>query len=135
MSTTTESLRSVPLFSELSDRDLKALAEVMQERSAEPGKELLTEGEGGVGFFVILEGTAIASVGGRETNTLRAGDHFGEMALIDGGARSASVQAGDGLRYAGMTAWNFRPFLRDHPDVAWALLKTLVGRVRQAEAR
>jgi CRP/FNR family cyclic AMP-dependent transcriptional regulator len=135
MATTTDTLRAVPLFAELSDRDLKDLASIMQEKSAEPGKELLTEGEGGVGFFVVLEGTASASVGGEQTSTLRAGDHFGEMALIDGGARSASITAGEGLRYVGMTAWNFRPFLKDHPDVAWALLKTLVARVRAAESR
>jgi CRP-like cAMP-binding protein len=135
MSTPIETLRAVPLFAELSDRDLKDLASVMQERTAEAGKELLVEGESGVGFFVILDGSATASVGGQETNTLGAGDHVGEMALIDGGARSASVTAGEGLRYAGMTAWNFRPFLRDHPDVAWALLRVLVTRVRQAEAR
>src|SRR3954451_23772475 len=66
MSTSTETLRSVPLFSGLSNRDLKDLAEVMQERTAEAGKELLSEGEGGVGFFVILDGTATVNVGGRE---------------------------------------------------------------------
>jgi CRP-like cAMP-binding protein len=58
------------------------------------------------------------------------------MALLDtGGQRSASITAGDGLRCAGMTAWNFKPFVKDHPEVAWALLKTLAQRLRAAEAR
>ena len=136
MSSTTDSLRSVPLFAELSDKDLKQLAQSMHEKSYDEGQQVVTEGEGGLGFFVILEGTANVSVGGGDGRPLGPGDHFGEMALLDmGGQRSASITAGEGLRCAGMTAWNFKPFVKDHPEVAWALLKTLAHRLRAAEAR
>ena len=56
------------------------------------------------------------------------------MALIDGELRLATVQADGELRCASMTTWNFRPFVRDHPDVAWALMTALVKRVRDAQA-
>jgi CRP-like cAMP-binding protein len=135
MTTMAESLRAVPLFAELSDRDLRQLAESMHEKAYSTGQEVMTEGEGGIGFFVILEGTAHVSVGGRQQGELRPGSYFGEMALLDGELRSASVVAGEDLRCAGMTAWNFRPFVRDHPDIAWALLKALARRVRDAESR
>jgi CRP-like cAMP-binding protein len=135
MSDMAASLRAVPLFAELSDRELKQLAESMHEKTYSPGQPVLTEGEGGVGFFVILSGTARASVGDQQGGVLRAGDYFGEMALLDGETRSASITAEDELRCAGMTAWHFRPFVRDHPDIAWTLLRALARRVREAEAR
>ena len=135
MSATTDSLRSVPLFAELSDKDLKQLAQSMHEKTYGAGQEVVTEGESGLGFFVILDGTANVSVGGGEARPLGPGDHFGEMSLLDTRARSASITAGDGLRCAGMTAWHFKPFVRDHPDVAWALLQTLAQRMRASEAR
>jgi CRP/FNR family transcriptional regulator len=130
-----DSLREVPLFAELANRDLKRLADSMQEKSFEAGKEIVSEGKGGVGFFVILEGTARVSQGGEDRGRLATGDYFGEMALIDGDDRTATVHADTALRCAAMTSWNFRPFVKDHPDIAWALLNSLVKRVRQAQAR
>jgi CRP-like cAMP-binding protein len=134
MSTMAESLKAVPLFSELSDKEVRALAQSMHEKRFEDGQEVVTQGESGIGFFVILEGSARVSVGGQERRTLKAGDYFGELALLEGDSRSASIAADGSLRCAGMTAWHFRPFIRDHPDIAWALLKELARRLRQAEA-
>src|SRR5215208_3720966 len=135
MSGMVDSLREVPLFADLANRDLKRLADSMQEKSFEPGKEIVSEGKGGVGFFVILEGTARVSQRGEDRGRLAVGDYFGEMALIDGDDRTATVHADTALRCAAMTSWNFRPFVKDHPDIAWALLNSLVKRVRQAQAR
>jgi len=123
------------MFSELPEKDLRRLAESMQERTYSDGQEVMVEGEGGIGFFVILEGSAKVSVGGGDVRALGPGDSFGEMAIIDGRARSASITAADGLRCAGMTQWHFRPFVRDHPDFAWAIMQALVKRVRDAESR
>ena len=134
MTSMADSLRNVPLFAELSKRDLKRLADSMQELTFEPGKEVVTQGKGGVGFFVILEGAARVTQGGAERALLKPGSYFGEMALIDGGDRSASVFAEDQLRCAVMTTWNFRPFVKDHPDIAWALLTALVKRILAAQA-
>jgi CRP-like cAMP-binding protein len=128
-----DSLRAVPLFAELGSRDLKRLADSMKERSFAPGDEIVAQGKGGVGFFVILEGSARVSQGGEDRGRLTPGEYFGEMALIDGNLRLASVHAETDLRCASMSSWNFRPFVRDHPDVAWGLLQALVKRVRDAQ--
>jgi len=130
-----DSLRAVPLFAELSTRDLKKLAASMTEMSFEPGQGVVSQGKSGVGFFVILDGRAKVSQDGEERGVLGPGDYFGEMALIDGDDRAASVHADGELRCAAMTAWSFRPFVKDHPDIAWALLTALVKRVREAQAR
>jgi len=130
-----DSLRDVPLFADLSSRDLRRLADSMQELSFASGRQVVTEGKGGVGFFVILDGTARVSQGGEDRGTLGPGDYFGEMALIDGDDRMASVHAESDLRCAAMTPWTFRPFVKDHPDVAWSLLTALVKRIREAQAR
>jgi CRP/FNR family transcriptional regulator, cyclic AMP receptor protein len=130
-----DSLRRVPLFSDLSNRDLRRLSGTMYERTFSDGQAVVSEGEGGIGFFVILDGSARVSVGADEVRTLGPGDSFGEMAIIDGQARSASITAGEGLRCAGMTQWHFKPFVRDHPEFAWAIMEALVRRVREAEGR
>jgi CRP/FNR family cyclic AMP-dependent transcriptional regulator len=130
-----DSLRAVPLFADLPGRDLKRLADSMQEHSYAAGKEVVAEGKGGVGFFVILEGSARVTQGGEDRGLLAPGDYFGEMALIDGDDRMASVHAESDLRCAAMSPWTFRPFVKGHPDIAWALLTALVKRVRENQAR
>jgi len=135
MSAMVDSLREVPLFADLPTRDLKRLADSMQELSFAPGREVVAEGKGGVGFFVILDGSARVTQRGEDRGLLTAGDYFGEMALIDGNDRMASVYAEGELRCAAMAPWTFRPFVRDHPDIAWALLTALVKRLRETQAR
>ena len=130
-----DSLRQVPLFRDVPNRDLKRLAGSMREKTFAPGQVVVTEGEGGLGFFVILDGHAKVSQGGEDRGTLAAGDYFGEMALIDGDDRAATVTADGELQCAAMTMWNFRAFVKQHPDVAWGLLTALVKRVRQGQAR
>jgi CRP-like cAMP-binding protein len=128
-----ETLAQVPLFSGIKPKDLKRLEKRMTERSFNEGDEITTEGESGIGFFVIEHGNATVSVGGKILRTLGPGEHFGEVALIDSGPRSATVVATTDLRCRGMSAWEFRPFVEEHPEVAWALLESLVGHLREAE--
>jgi CRP/FNR family cyclic AMP-dependent transcriptional regulator len=129
-----DALRRVPLFTELSDRELEALARQMHERRFPEGAAVTTEGDTGAGFFVIVEGNATVSVGGENRGTLGPGDYFGEIALIDEGVRSASITAATDLLCYGMTPWEFRPFVEEHPQVAWALLRTLARLFREAQA-
>jgi CRP-like cAMP-binding protein len=131
MNAMVEALRDVPLFADFSNRDLRRVADSMQELSFAPGKEVVTEGKGGVGFFVILNGSARVTQHGEDRGLLGAGDYFGEMALIDGNDRVASVHAETELRCGVMSPWTFRPFVREHPDVAWSLLTALVKRLRE----
>lgn len=130
-----DSLREIPLFSELSARDRRRLAGSMQERSFSAGEKVVAEGERGVGFFVILDGRAVVTQGGETRTVLSAGDYFGEMSLIDGDDRTATVTAEDDLRCAVMSMDHFRPFVKDHPDVGWALLRAVVRRLRESQAR
>ena len=134
MSAPVEVLRSVPLFSELDDEDLGRLANQMKERRFSEGDPMTSEGAGGAGFFVITEGNATVSVGGEVRATLGPGDYFGEIALIDEGTRTASITAATDVTAYGLTSWEFKPFVEDHPQVAWALLKTLAQRLRAAQA-
>jgi CRP-like cAMP-binding protein len=88
-----ELIRQVPLFSDLDDRELRGLASTMKERTFSEGDTVATEGQAGVGFFIIDEGEATVSVAGEERAKLGHGDYFGEVALIDDGARTATVTA------------------------------------------
>ena len=130
-----ETLKSVPLFAGVSDSELGRIAERMSERTVAKGGAITAEGESGVGFFIIEDGTATVSVGGETVRTLGPGDHFGDIALIDSGPRSATIVAETDLRCRGMTAWEFRPLVQEHPEMAWTLLETLAARLRQAEQR
>ena len=131
----TTALKSVPLFGGLSDKDLRHVLEVTKEVRFDDGRKVVEEDAQAVGFHLILEGNAIINVHGQDVSTFGPGDYFGEMSIIDGGARSAQVTAETDLTCYGMTAWNFRPFLKDHPDLVWALLQTLVARLREVERR
>ena len=129
-----EALKEVPLFRELDDDDLERLSRQMKERTFPEGAAVTTEGDTGAGFFVITEGNATVTVGGETKATLGPGDHFGEIALIDEGVRSASITAATDLQCYGLTPWEFRPFVEEHPHVAWKLLKTLAALLRTAQS-
>jgi CRP/FNR family transcriptional regulator, cyclic AMP receptor protein len=126
-------LRKVPLFEGLEDADLERLADRFQERTFSEGSTIIEEGSTGTSFFVIGEGDASVSVGGEPRATLGPGDYFGEMAIMEEGVRSASIVAATDVRSYFLTPWEFRPFVEEHPEVAWTLLKNLAGRLRVAQ--
>jgi len=119
----------------LSKKDLANLARNAHERTFPAGAALTDEDESGVTFGVIMDGQAAVTVHGQHARTLGPGEFFGEMALIDHSARSATVTAETDLRCLMFTSWVFRPFALEHPEVAWALLELMVQRVRDAESR
>jgi len=135
-----DELRQVPLFSGLSQRQLRQLARSFKEREFRPGTSMVRQGEmSGVGFFVITGGEASVSVDGMEVAKLGPGDHFGELALISEQVRSATVTAEGPLQCLVMAFWDFRRFAKENPDVMWKLLQHLVGvlteeRNRRAQA-
>ena len=130
-----EVLAKVPLFSMLSKKDLAKLANNAHDRTFPAGTVLTEQDDTGATFGVIVEGQAAVSVHGRPARTLGPGDYFGEMALIDHSYRSATITAETDLRCLMFSAWVFRPFALEHPEVAWVLLELMVQRVRDAEAR
>ena len=95
---------------------------------------MTSEGSTGTGFFLIADGNANVTVGDEQRATLGPGDYFGEIALIDQDVRSASITAATDLRCYGLTPWEFRPFVEEHPEVAWTLLRTLAQRLRAAQS-
>jgi pyruvate,water dikinase len=129
-----EVIERVPLFANMSPRDVEGIAALFKERRFAAGETVTKEGAGGAAFFLIESGEAIVSVGGRQRSTLAKGDYFGEMALIDEGARSATITAGTELVCYGLTYWEFRPLVQQNATIAWNLLQTLVKRLRNAEA-
>jgi CRP/FNR family transcriptional regulator len=129
-----EMLSRVPLFSKVKPKELRRLVQRMSERTFNEGDLAVQEGAGGAGFWLIQEGNATVSIRGEIVRTLGPGDHFGEIALLDEGPRSATVTATTDLRCLGMAAWEFRPFIEEHPDAAWAIMQTLARRLREAQS-
>ena len=129
-------LQRVPLFAELSQRQLRRLSRSFKERSFRPGTAIVREGEmSGVDFFVILEGEALVTVDGRQVAKLGPSDHFGELALIGERVRLSTVTAGTQMRCLVMASWHFRQFVNSNPDVSWKLLQNLVNLLSDALKR
>jgi len=129
-----DAIRRVPLFAELSDDELAQVARLFKERTFAPGETVAKEGSGGAAFYLIESGTANVTVAGRERAALGPGDYFGEIALIDEGARSATITAVEELDCYGLTFWDFRPLVQENAAICWKLLQFMVGRLRTAEA-
>jgi CRP/FNR family cyclic AMP-dependent transcriptional regulator len=129
----TERIRSVPLFSEFGDKELQRVAAIVKEVSFPAGKVIAKQGETGVGFHMIVEGEATVSVDGVDHATLGAGSYFGEISLIDGGPRSATVEAKTELKTVSLTSWDFNALLDQFPELSRTLLKQLCRRLRDVE--
>jgi CRP/FNR family cyclic AMP-dependent transcriptional regulator len=130
-----ELLQRVPLFADFEQGDLQRLARSFKERTFDAGSTVVGEGRTGAGFFVIESGEATVSTHGEERRKLGPGDYFGEIALIDEGARSATITADTDLHCHGLTSWEFRPLVESNASMAWKLLETMAKRVRAAQER
>jgi CRP-like cAMP-binding protein len=127
-------LRAVPLFSSLSDKDLKAILEISKEVSMEAGHTIVEQDGSAVGFHLILEGEADIEISGRHVSTFGPGDYFGEVSLIDGKPRTASVTTKTAMRSLVIPSWSFNTVLDRYPSIAKELLLMLCARLRSAEA-
>lgn len=126
-------LRRVQLFADMDRRQAEQIARVVKERHFAKGETVIMEGSGGAAFFFIESGEAKVTSKGAEIATLKPGDHFGEIALIDGGPRSATVTAATDLFCYGITFWEFRPLVEKNGTMAWKLLQALAKRLRAAD--
>lgn len=127
-------LQAVPLFSGLTKKELGVVGGVAKEVSASPGDVLAKEGESGVGFFLIVSGAARVVVGGRTRRRLGPGDTFGEIALLDGGPRTATVVAETEMALLGITAWAFKSLLTEYPSITLKLLEEVASRLRASSS-
>jgi CRP-like cAMP-binding protein len=127
-----DDLKNVPLFAGLDKRQLKKLAGHFRERKVNPGTAVVQEGEmSGVGFFVVAEGEATVAVGGNDVRTIGPGDHFGELALVNEGKRTATITSKTELRLYEIPFWDFRDFAHANPDVTWNLLQHVVAMLQR----
>ena len=129
-----EALRGVPLFSGMSDKDLHKVVGIAKLVVHSPGQLVVGEDNSAVGFHLILEGTAEATVAGESVGTLGAGSYFGEISLIDGKPRSATVTASSDLKTLVVPSWSFNQMIDQHPDMMRTLLIELCARLRKIEA-
>ncbi len=128
-------LGSVRRFKGLSKADLRYLLDISKIVHHDEGHTIISEGRRGTGFHLILKGEARVVRGGRTAVRLGPGEFFGEMALIDEGARTAAVIAATPMTTLGITAWDFRALVKRRPGMAWMLLVHLTGRLREAQKR
>jgi CRP/FNR family cyclic AMP-dependent transcriptional regulator len=126
----TSRLAKVPIFSECTKRELTIIGRAAKEVSHREGTVIAREGERGVGLFLILEGQCNVTIGGKTKAKLGSGDFFGEVALLDGGPRTATVTAMTPVRLVGITGWVFRGLLMEHPSIALKTLEAVAGRLR-----
>jgi CRP-like cAMP-binding protein len=129
-----EAIARVPLFSNLSPRHLKRLADLTEEQRFMAGATVVKEGEVGDTFYVILEGEAkVLHRSGRTANRLYPGDFFGEISLLDGGARTASVVAETLISMLALRRKDFMKLLEVEPEVAVKLLRHAAALLRRLE--
>lgn len=128
-----ELLRSVPLFAHLSNRHLAELAKHSEELRVDPGRVLAREGETGRELFVIASGKALVTRQGQQLASLGPGEFIGEMALLDGKPRSATVVAEEPMVLLVVGGREFKPLLQAVPSLAEALLASLATRLRAAD--
>lgn len=128
-----EALRGAPLFADIPKRHLRSIARVTRLSSHPAGRTIVHEGADGSAMYVLLDGRARVVRRGRTVARLRAGDFFGEMSLIDGGPRTASVLAVTPIRALKLEGQDFRRVVAGEPALALRILQALAGRLRERE--
>jgi CRP-like cAMP-binding protein len=127
-------LQGIALFEGLSPRQLGQIARLAEEVEVAANKRLTVAGETGRELFVILEGTALVKTPQGRTENLGAGQFFGEMSLIDGGPRSATVEASTPMHLLVIGDREFWALLADAPLITKQIMRTLSRRLRRADA-
>jgi len=130
-----ETLHAVPLFSGLSRRDLMSVLRSTSGVGYERGSELVKEGETGKGFFIVTRGTAAVWVGGTQVDTIGPGSYFGEMAVLDGGPRTATITATAQMFVLQLPPATLVRILEKHPRIANEMDDELTRRLASSVER
>ena len=125
-----KALQRVPLFADLTKREVQQIARLFKERRFSSGETVIKEGSGGAAFFVIESGEATVFIRGKKHTTLKPDDYFGEIALIDEGTRMATITATSALVCYGLTFWDFRPLVEANGVIGWKLLQRMAKMLR-----
>ena len=126
-------LQGTRLFGSLERKELEQIGVVFKERRFAAGETVIQQGSGGAAFYVIESGEAAVTIAGEQRRVMRAGDHFGEIALIDEGVRMATITAVTDLVCYGLTLWEFRPLVQQNGNIGWKIMQTLARELRSAE--
>ena len=128
----TDALGKVSLFAGLDSRALRSIAEQTKTFTFRSGDSVIdADASGRFGrLYIVVSGSADAIVGDDVVARFGPGDYFGEMSVLDGSPRSASVVATSDLETYGLAAWNMRALLREEPEIALHVIQTLAGRLR-----
>ncbi len=129
-----QALSTTDLFAGASEKALHAIAAQARVVNHAEGKDITEEGGGAAGFHLIRSGSVSVTVGGNARPDLGPGDYFGEISMIDGKPRSATVHATSPVTTISLASWAFHPILDEHPEVTKELLKVMCARLRAAEA-
>jgi CRP/FNR family transcriptional regulator, cyclic AMP receptor protein len=127
-----ELIRKIPLFKHCTARELAEIAAIADELDLKKDTELTKEGKAGREFFAIIEGEADVLIGGKKINSVRQDDFLGEIALITGRPRTATVKATSPVRVLVITARNFRTLLEKHPEIQRKVLLSMAERLATA---
>ena len=126
-------LASVPLLAGLDARVRRRLAKIGKRRTYAAGETIVEEGATAIALYVVLRGRVRVERAGAPVGELRAGDFFGELALIEDEPRSASVIAVDETECLLFLAWEFRSLLDEHPQIAAPIMRALIERLHRQE--
>lgn len=128
-----QQLASVPLLAGLDARIRRRLAETGKRRTYAAGEEIVREGSTGTALYIVLRGTAQVKRGGEMLGEVKAGDFFGELALIEEHPRSATVVAATDVECLLFPAWEFSALLGEHPEIAVPIMRALIARIHRRE--
>jgi CRP/FNR family cyclic AMP-dependent transcriptional regulator len=131
----TESLRRVPLFAGLDRKELELLAKLAKEQRYEPGATIVKAGAGGHGLYIIKEGNVSVVRDGKKVASFGPGQFFGEVAVLDGGPRTADVNADTETVCLTLISWEIKPLLMDNAGITYKMLLEMVKRLRSQAPR
>lgn len=131
----TESLRRVSLFAGLDRKELEVLGKLVNEQRYEPGAIIVKSGAGGHGLYIIKAGNVSVVRDGQKVASMGPGQFFGEIAVLDGGPRTADVKAESETVCLTLTSWEVKPLLMDNAAITYKMLLEMVKRLRSQAPR
>jgi CRP-like cAMP-binding protein len=126
-------MTTIPLLAGLNGRVRKRLVAVGKQRTYAANEAIVEEDQVGTALYIVLSGSVRVERGGTEIGRLGSGDFFGELALIEQHARSASVIANEETECLLFPAWEFTALLAEHPEIAVPIMKALIDRIHRRE--
>ena len=127
-------LMNTPIFSDTSEKSLESMIKSAVIKTVSAGDKVVQEGQGGVGFYLILDGKAAVIKEGEKLAELESGNFFGELGVIDGQPRTADVVAITETTCWILSQWAMKSVIANHPEVALSMLEELVRRLRATDA-